>query len=294
MKTLFLLWFMVLLPARSAQAGNIVLLTSLKISSAKIKKIEMKFKASFGSLFQNLKVYHSAGPTEVFQILRSPETIAAIWVSHASKETKLVDGFEAREIIQDIWGNDIRQFFSTVHPNLRYLGIVGCQTKGIFEKYETDGHYTYNPDLVIQSEEKKVELFRSLDRALKKGIIALSMANIIEDTEDNQEQITFQIKRDSGKSGWLVLGDEILSTISEDHFSGHYEASYPREKWNNLSNRNIRFVENLQYKSEKNYLGTLRITMRSEHSARWIGFKGKDGVLIGREKQNLYIYKNQQ
>lgn len=291
MKALLLLGFMVLLPLRFAQAGTIALLTSLHVSAAKLKKIEAKFRANFDSFPHELKVYHAAGPTEIFNVLHSPDTISVIWVSHASKEETLTEGLAAREVIQDIWGNDVRHFFSTVHPNLRYLGIVGCQTRGIVEDYDTNGHYANNPNLVIHSEVKKVELFRSFNRALKAGIKALDLPHDTFAPLNVEDQITFQIERTPGKSGWLVIGDEVLGTLTEDHLDNRYELSYSKEKWEGLTNKNIRFIENLQYANTKDQLGLLKIKIRQDGSVKWSGFKDKEGALIGRGRQNLYIYR---
>lgn len=290
MKIACFLFLMVLLSAQFVEAKAIVLMTSLELGPKKLKQIEGRFADTFKSSGHDLKIYHSAGPVEIYGVLRSPDTIAAFWISHSAGETKLAEGLGAGEIIQDIWRNDVRQFFSTVNPNLRYLGIVGCQTQGIFTKFKDAGHFENNPELIIHSEKKKVELFRSLKRALKEGVEVLSRSESLSDVT-KEEVVHFEIKREAGKSGWLVLGDKVLEVLSEDHAKKIYRTTFPKERWEKLEMRNIRFVENRQYAHEEKSLGALRIRVKEDESVGWDGYKNKEGNFMGREKQNLYVFK---
>lgn len=86
--------------------------------------------------------------------LHDPLAVSVIWVAHASTE-ELFSGM-APEHISDWRKNDVKDLFRDVHPNIRFLGIVGCMTAGIIEKFRSRGSYDQNPTLLVWSEKGEV------------------------------------------------------------------------------------------------------------------------------------------
>ncbi len=155
---------------------QIVLLTSLntpriwyRSSNWQISSnLENIFKYSFERSEYKLKVVHNASLYELHKELVNPRNIGVYWVSHASDSMSLGTNIQSSDKIVTIDKVDVKDAFSIVHPNMKYVGIVGCNAKNIVKRFENLGHYFENKNLKIHSFDKKV----SAVKGLKESILA--------------------------------------------------------------------------------------------------------------------------
>lgn len=94
-------------------------------------KLERIFRQAFDERLVQLRVLHRAQPDQTARVLQSPENVAVIYVSHAGMQYQGAGGIAASARITDFHFNSITKVFSRIHPNLRYLGLVGCTTEAI-------------------------------------------------------------------------------------------------------------------------------------------------------------------
>lgn len=155
---------------------EVVLLTSVKSPRVWYRpegwqlsdSLEKRFRKAYGESGFGLRVVHEAGPRELAEVLKSPATIGVFWVSHSGSDDE-TEGQAARwdDVILDVAGNDVKELFQRIHPNIRWLGIVGCNAERIFEGFRARGHYRDNPELRIHSFDSKVEALSGLSRSLR-------------------------------------------------------------------------------------------------------------------------------
>jgi len=176
MKTLLSIIFLLIFQVHcKAAERKVVILTSVKNPTTipfwrakdyQIEKdIEMQFKNYFSGSGYKIIFIHKATAANLEYSLLSPNTLALFWVSHAAKSQTILNS-----IILDIAGNNVKEVFKNVHPSLRFLSLVGCQSRHILDKYLSQGQYTHAKKLVTHGFKKTV----SLNKAIRKSVVAAS------------------------------------------------------------------------------------------------------------------------
>lgn len=283
-----------LLIAGFASAGEVVLLTSLKLSGRNIRHLEKKFQKAFQNSGHELVIHHKADPKTLYQIMTSENTEAVLWVSHAAGEHDLKPGFKAEDIILDHWGNDVKNFFTLVPKNLKFLGLVGCQAQKIVDGFRTRGNYDAYPDLEIMSFDKKVRLYSAFDKTLKAAAISLKTAKAPK-TPVSGSPIEFSVERVSFEDspslqpGWLEVGDQVLGFFDLNSSQPILPISIDELVFNKIERKNMKFYRAHSEGSVEESLGKLNITSHS-NIGTWNLF-AKDGRPIGGKDQQLYVYK---
>ena len=287
---LFLLLSMVFL-SFSAVAGEIVLMTSLKLKNNNVRHLEKKFNKVFRNSGHQLVIHHKADPKTLYQVMTSENTEAVIWVSHAAGEHELKPGFKAEDIILDNWGNDVKNFFTLVPKNLKFIGLVGCQAQKIIDGFRSRGNYDAHPDLQIMSFEKKVRLYSAFDKTVKaaaaymaKAPVSTSLSSLA--IEMNIERVSYE-DSPSLQAGWVELGDQVLSFFDVNETSAL--ASISENVFGKIERKNIKFHRAKSSASVDESMGKLEITP-SVNVGTWTLF-AKDGRPIGGKDQQLYVYK---
>lgn len=276
----------------TALAGEIVLLTSLKLSNRNITHLEKKFNKAFKNSGHELVIHHKADPKLLYQIMTAENTEAVIWVSHAAGEHELKPGFKAEDIILDNWGNDVKNFFTLIPQNLKFIGLVGCQAQKIIDGFRARGNYEAYPDLQIMSFDKKVRLYSSFDKTIKAAaaFMAKAPASVASAV---RPQIEFDIERaafeesPSLQAGWTELGDQILSFFDVNQTES--PAVIDESIFNKIERKNIKFFRSKSSASVDESMGKLTISSH-QNIGSWKLF-AKDGRPIGGNDQQLYVYK---
>ncbi|MFG1493605.1 hypothetical protein [Halobacteriovorax sp. ZH4_bin.1] len=157
---------------------NVVLLTSLETPRIWYKpkgwkidpKLEKIFKKHFDKSGYNIVVKHSVDFHELRRQLHNPNNIAVFWASHAAGTSQNTTGSNNMGAVLSINGKDVKDLFKSVHPNIRYLGLVGCDAEGILNEISREGHYRYNPNLITHSFTKKIDARKGLKKSLKASV----------------------------------------------------------------------------------------------------------------------------
>lgn len=281
----------------SSFAGEIVLLTSLKLNFLNVGHLEGKFKKAFKNLGHDLVIHHKVDPKTLHSVLTSENTEAVIWVSHAAGEHELKPGFKAEDIILDYWGNDVKNFFTLVPANMKFLGLVGCQANLIVNGFRERGNYDRYPNLEIMSFDKKVRLYNAFDKALAAAVEYLK-APRTGDAPVSSAVVDFEIRRSSYEdspslqAGWVEMGDQVLSFLDVNEVDAPV-ANLDQSLFEKIPRKNIKFFRAKSKDSvEAESLGKLEIGT-SQNLGTWTLF-AKDGKPIGGRDQQLYVFKKAQ
>ncbi len=139
-----------------------------KLSSELIEYFQKKMeKAPY-----ELVIFDQADQETLHKELMNPDNIALFWISHAGSFKNKESGLGMEDVISDFYGKNLKDIFQLIHPNLRYLSVLGCKAEPILNTIKTAGFYEHNNELHIYAKTKnifpKTEIRRSIDDFKKK------------------------------------------------------------------------------------------------------------------------------
>jgi hypothetical protein len=137
------------------------------------KDIEKRFRKVFDNSGYKVVYHHNTSREVLEYYLNSPRTLALFWVSHAAAQS-MSGGLELSSIIQDIEGNDVKNVFQKINPNIKFVSIIGCQASKIVENFQKQG--LYHSDLVLHSFGQKIELKKGITTSIKESAKILDIA----------------------------------------------------------------------------------------------------------------------
>lgn len=160
--------YLLLFCGQIAFAKNVVLLSSLPDKDIKAT-VEIKrqfYKKLYGvANYGNELIYvNNASIHHLHKYLNDPETVALFWVSHGG-HTKMRNsaGIGATSVLIDYQKVNVAKVFQNVHPNIKFLGILGCNSRQIVSK-----HLEQREDLGVYMPSYSVVATWSFRVALKK------------------------------------------------------------------------------------------------------------------------------
>jgi hypothetical protein len=179
MKSILILIFTTLISLQlHAIEREIVVLTSIKNPRTGpfwrskdfsiTQEIENLYRNSFENSGYKLVVKHAADQLTLQKHLLSDKTLALFWVSHSIGEQS-VEGLSLSSSIQDYYGNDVRDLFQNVNPNVRFIGLVGCESNDIIKRFREQGHYKENQRLEYFGFDKKVHYKKGIQQSIKQS-----------------------------------------------------------------------------------------------------------------------------
>lgn len=266
-----------------AFAGHAVLMTSLELRPTNIRYLEKKFRKAFEKSDLKVVIHHQVKPETLYEVMTSEETEIALWVSHAAGKNAAFPGMSAQNVILDLWGNDVKNFFTLIPQNLKFLGMIGCESKLIFDDFKSRGNYEFTPDLAIMSFDKKVRLYSAFKETLKEAVkhIYRPAPRVLK----SNDSVEIQISRDSNNStSWIEIGEQIVGFLPKGESSSNREI--PLSLWNQIKKKNAFHLRALP---ENNELDLIEISI--DGKTRWTLFANKDGRPIGNKNKHLYLYK---
>ena len=163
---------------------KIVLLTSLNLTTMKPiffqeryrtynLKLEQQFREHFPQRYR-LEVRHFIRQNELWEAVRSQDTAALILVAHAGSDAEQVAGIH-RAALVDLYGYDMTAVLQGIHPEMKFLGIVGCDYKKNLDLLVKTQLIKPNPNLSTLFFDKEIDpteglkkTLVELDRALKR------------------------------------------------------------------------------------------------------------------------------
>lgn len=133
--------------------------------------LENIFQERFrGQGFQVI-VKHRATAYDLWWHLHHPSTVGLFWLSHGAPPQEAVPGVASSAgALVGAQFLDVMPVFQRIHPNLRYLGIIGCYSlPGFRELMQVYRIRESNPRLVIGGSERTVQPADGLQRALNEA-----------------------------------------------------------------------------------------------------------------------------
>lgn len=298
-----------------ASTAQVVLMTSIK--TPKIwyhkkswnvnKTLERRFKKSFKESGYKVKVVHEATATDLSRELQDPKNKGLFWVSHSNQAQQIGSGIEVPDLVYTINGVDVKNLFQKIHPNMKYLALIGCRGESLLNKFKKEGYYNGNLDLQIFAFKKKVDPRSGLRKALKaslghlgyKGRFRLRNFRLpnINTTQEQlnskphqcieQNFLSLNIKRTANNSlgaASLTLDGKFIAFFPETKNTQQIQTiQIPTEFFNKTKKKKF----TLQKMHNKNLkLGILDFS--SDEDLNWKVFSKRDGTPIGSAK-NLYL-----
>ena len=158
-----------------AYTPNVVLISSLETPDIWYRsnswEVEDSLEKIFNSAFEktdyNIVVIEKATPSDLRRELLNPDNMAVFWVSHAGLENNINSGIVNNGTVIDYYANDVVNLFKEIHPNMRFLGLIGCKAKNTINRFYSEGHYDDNENLKIHSFEKIVGARSGLKKSIK-------------------------------------------------------------------------------------------------------------------------------
>lgn len=168
-------FLLILCVSFSASAARVLLLSSVETPKIWFHSKDWEIEDSLEKIFKNrfkesgleIVIKEKVDQVTLWKELNNPENMAIFWLSHAADEKQLASGISSDSAIVDFYGNDIKSLFSRVHPNLKFLGLVGCNAQGILDTFNEKGFYKLNKDFKYHSFSKKIDARKGLRRAIE-------------------------------------------------------------------------------------------------------------------------------
>ncbi len=280
------------------------------------------FKKAFKATDYNIVIKEKATPTQLRDELLNPNNIAVYWVSHAAGSDSVSTGVVSSSAVVDYYFNDVKDLFKEVHPNMRFLGLIGCNAEGTIKKFYSEGHYQDNPLLKIHSFDKKIDARTGLRRSIKSSAEKLgelktrqvriggrlkkrtlsqliNSANSIKNFHETKtcniqkqghEIIVTRVLSEDSAQATLFVGEKLLGYFPEGKAGETQELKvYLSEELANNPQK-IKFkLDSLKfYSTEKLNLG--RLDFESSFQGDWKLFARRNGEPIG-YTSNLYRYR---
>ena len=131
------------------------------------------FKSRMSPLELETRVVTNASARDLRRVLKSPLTTAVFWVGHATSGDAN-SALSLNNIVVDYYGVNVADLFKDIHSNVRWIGLVGCNTKGIVQENKKLGFYRFNPLLHIDSFDSYAVASRDLNSSASQAYLYLA------------------------------------------------------------------------------------------------------------------------
>lgn len=181
-------------PNAQADQQKIVLLTSINTRSltsifgksyfkSYVPKLEEYFRRKFESSRYIIEIVNQADQFHLWSALHDPRNVAVFWISHASAGPS---GAGSQALISthqvlDYHGFEVTPIFEKVHPNLRFLAVIGCFTESAVGKLPTTSEIDQTidrPYLRVFTFNHKIEARKGLKQAIAQAKNILDIPEI--------------------------------------------------------------------------------------------------------------------
>lgn len=305
-------------------AARVVLLSSLETPKIWFHKkdweiekpLEKIFKKHFKESGYEVVIKEKVTMETLWDELHNPENIALFWVSHAKEQSSISTGISNEAAVVDYYGSDVKEAFKYIHPNMRYVGLIGCNAESIIDSYKEEGFYQGNPFLRIHSFDKKIDARKGLRQSIRKSALSLgdykntigaggkifSTPLVVHDFEDNY---LCKEQQSVVKVNLLRTTNEDVGSVSikiSNHIVGFLpalEAGGSQRETLLIPSSIISSTRDLKITIDSNVFGEREKLSLGNYELEPVGFSGSwklfskmDGTPIGVTK-NIYRYKGE-
>ena len=124
------------------------------------------FRKAFANSGYQVVVKQGASATDLADALRSPENVGVFWLSHAASDSSSHSALGDDNVVLDQYGVDVQNVFQLVHPNLKWLAVIGCESSPILSHFIKEGIYKDSPSLTIEDYSTTIDAEQGLIYAL--------------------------------------------------------------------------------------------------------------------------------
>ena len=260
---------------------KIVLLTSLELTSKEVSKVEGYFNKMLPPEQYETEIHHQVSPEDLLNHLNDKNVQALVWVSHAAQEKDVNSGIAGNDTILDAFGNNVKNFFSSPHREMKHLSVVGCNAKPILDRFNQNGAYSSHPDFSYFSFDRKTKIMSGLKLAVADLLKKLQNKKTIQVSPIQKTQkITVDLSYLNG-AGWIEIGQKVIGYLDPQKTlrkTIEIETAF----FQSLSNKNIHLYFDKKYDSSL-MNGFLQLSS-------WKVFTDASGRPLGGSKQ-LYMYR---
>jgi hypothetical protein len=177
-----------------ADQQKIVLLTSMSVKNIHpwfsffsfkdyVQGLEESFIRQFSDSRYLVEIKHDADQFDLWNVLHDPRNVAVFWLSHAgaAEGGALGENLISTHSVIDAHGFDLTPVFQKIHPNLRFLAVIGCFSKQVMDSLPHLSHDTKHPDhpyLRLFTFSHKVDAKRGLHLAMDESKKILEIPEI--------------------------------------------------------------------------------------------------------------------
>lgn len=208
-------------------------------------------------------------------------------------------------------GNNVKNIFQKINPNVKFLSIVGCSAKSILEDFKHRGYFYES--LTIHSFDKKISLNAGIDQSLKAAAKVIdadprsfrdasdsltdinSFRNTIIAKEESDDQIINEVEDEGARISIINTNPDFSAELTvDDQFIGLLKKGHDPQEFiipKNLITKKTKLKVNfdISYLKKLNSLATLEVES-SEQFARIDYLKDKHGLPYGLGTNFYYFY----
>ncbi len=173
-----------------APQQTIVLLTSINLREIPMfiratmfynyfGKVEGIFRSYIGDRGFKIRAVHEADQYDLWSALQDPTVVGVIWVSHGAGASG-TGGIGSEGALVDYQAFNVLPALQGIHPNLRFLGVVGCKSQDALDAYlRNHGVYARNPNLVFRGFEDVVDARQGMHTIMPIALEALDAPAVV-------------------------------------------------------------------------------------------------------------------
>lgn len=108
-------------------------------------QLQRLFTQSMTELGFKARTRLQAKQNDLYSVIQDPNTVAIFWIGHGRQFNRGLASPPG--LLVDAEGNDLAPLFQQIHPNTKYIGLIGCESDAVFQAYKLRGHYDHLPFL---------------------------------------------------------------------------------------------------------------------------------------------------
>jgi hypothetical protein len=295
-----LVLFFVLVP-QLVYAKNIVFLSSLPLKDQKttLKLKKLFFKKLYGvSQFANghQLIYHSNADAELlYKYLNDPDTMALFWVGHGGfkkiSSTSEV-GIQPTPVLFDYKQRNISKVFQKVHPNIKFLAVIGCNSwqilKNVISSRSDLGYYIPSKKVVATWS------FRKALRKFRKHFWTIKYHYISEDIKQQGIPITIERSTTSNTPLMIFAGKKLIGVFPASSTSQYLKKNFMiplYTDFTNLKKHDLKITFSSGQNARDNFDNFGDIVIRYDGQRLWKLFAKSDGSAFG-VNVRIFLFNN--
>jgi hypothetical protein len=278
------------------------------------ESLEGIFRGHFDSGQYSLRVIHRATQLNIWEAIHSPRTLGLIWISHAGAATPSSGGLQAGNPVIDADHFDVANVFQDFHPNLRFLGLVACDSGYVLtQQFLRHSVRRRSPNLYIYGFRHPVDATEGLRtvQSWSNQVLELITHTHLRPPLTTEVRPSLELRL-TRRFDYLPQGSSrILPAVRIENLAGTVLGVFPPSQNRSSQTLILRIRGNLRgftdssqlnlvmnagdnprMSSEQMSLGRFEVTAPSVPSLRWSAYSNAEGNPIG-FTQNLYEFQGE-